>query len=142
VGATAAFWIAIAAGRRVSSRVISAALPARRVLTATLLLATAALAVAAATGGLPRATALLVALVAVGPVYPLVLATAPGAGDARVLAVVIAAGALGGTLVTGLGALAYRWAGLPGVLVLAAGMIAVCLVAGDPRGSGRSVPSA
>jgi fucose permease len=130
VAATAAFWIAIAVGRRVSSRLLSAAVPAQRLLAGTLVSAIAALLVAATTDGAPRAVALFVALVGAGPVYPLVLATAPGAADARVLAPLIAAGALGGTLVTGVGTVAYRSSGLSGVLFLAAGMLAICLLAG------------
>jgi fucose permease len=130
VAATAAFWVAIAAGRRVASPLHLAAMPARRLLAATLVLAIAALAIAAATDGVPRAVALFVALAGAGPVYPLVLATAPGAKDARVLAPLIAAGSLGGTLVTGIGTMAYRSAGQPGVLLLAAGALAVCLLAG------------
>jgi hypothetical protein len=58
-----------------------------------------------------------------------------------VLAPLIAAGSLGGALVTGIGTMAYRSAGQPGVLLLAAGVLTVCLLAGGswrPEGGRRA----
>jgi hypothetical protein len=129
VATTAAFWLAIAGGRQISSRLLAAAVPARLLLVGALMLAISALAVAATVDGVPRAVALVLALAGAGPVYPLVLSTAPDASNTRILAPLIAAGSLGGTLVSGAGALVYRWEGLSGVLILAAGMLALCLVA-------------
>lgn len=144
VAATATFWIAIALGRRIAARVLSAGLSAERLLVVTLAGAVVALAVAAATSGVVRAGALVLGLVCAGPVYPLVLSTSPRSTDPRTLASLIGTGALGGTVISAGGALAYSAAGLPGVLVLAAAALGTALLASAVRaaftGGGWSRP--
>jgi fucose permease len=137
VAATAAFWIAIALGRRIAARLLSAGTAAGRLLVVVLGGAVVALAVAAATGGVARAVALVLGLVCAGPVYPLILSTAPRSADPQVLAPLIAAGALGGTVISAGGTVAYSAAGLAGVLLLAAAALAVALLACAASSSAR-----
>jgi len=54
-----------------------------------------------------------------------------------VLAPLIAAGALGGTVISAGGSVAYSAAGLAGVLLLAAGALAAALLATLTRCAGR-----
>ena len=89
----------------------------------------AAFGVAAAVTGAPRVAAVLVGLLTAGPVYPLLLSTAPGTTDPRVLASFIAVGAFSGSVVTLAGTVAFYTAGLAGVLLLAAAMLGVSLLA-------------
>jgi fucose permease len=144
VMATSAFWIAIALGRRIAARVLSAGVAASRLLAVVLGGAVVCLAGAAASTGAVRAVALVLGLLCAGPVYPLILSTAPRSTDPRVLAPLIGAGALGGTVVSGGGTLAFAAAGLSGVLLLAAAVLAAALLAcaaqRPVRGGGWSRP--
>lgn len=127
-GATAAFWVVLAMGRLGGSRLLlSVAAP--RLLRVSLVGAAGALAVLAAASGVPRLVAVVAGLVCAGPVYALLLATAPTASDARALGVLVGAGALGGAVIGGAGAVAFSLVGLSGVLALAAGSLGLVLVA-------------
>jgi hypothetical protein len=126
---TAGFWTALAIGRMLSARILGTSVAAHRLLPWALAGAAGAFAVASAVTGHPRLVAVVVGLVCAGPVYGLIVSIAPGVGDGRTLAVLIAAGALGGSLVSGAGAWVFRVADLTGVLVLAAAMSALALAA-------------
>lgn len=71
--------------------------------------------------------------------YALLVSTATGTGDSRVLAVLIGAGAFGGAVVSSAGVLAHDIVGVAGVLVLAAAAMALTLVAVPAPSSRLSV---
>jgi hypothetical protein len=126
---TAGFWVALALGRMGTARVLRTAVGAPRLLHGALAVSAGAFLTAAALTGYPRLLAVVIGLVCAGPVYGLIVATAPGTGDSRILAVLIAAGALGGSVVSGVGAWVFGVAQLSGVLFLAAVMLAIALAA-------------
>lgn len=128
-GATTAFWLALAAGRLGGTAWLARHPVPRPTLVALLGAATVLLAVAAASGGTLRLAAVVLALVCCGPVYALVLTIAPGTGDVRVLAVLVACGAAGGAIVSAAAAPVHGVAGLGGVLLLGAGTLAGCVLA-------------
>lgn len=132
--ATALFWGSLAAGRILAGHLLGRGLTAGRLLPVALLCAATCLGLAAVLPGVPRLVLLICGLVSAGPAYGLIVATTEGSGDRRVLAVLIAAGALGGALVSAAAAAAHDLAGLAGVLLLAGAMFgaAVLAVAGVP----------
>lgn len=127
--ATAAFWASLAVGRVSAGLLLRGRLTAERLLAPLLVSATAWFLLAAALSGVPRLLAVVLGLLSAGPVYGLIVATTVGAEDRRVLGGLIATGALGGAVVSALGAAAFAVAGLEGVLLLVAASLAGAVLA-------------
>jgi fucose permease len=136
--ATAAFWASLAVGRVAAGLLLRGRLTAERLLAPVLVSASAWFLLAAALSGVPRALAVVLGLMSAGPAYGLIVATTDGAGDRRVLGGLIATGALGGAVVSALGAAAFAVAGLEGVLLLAAASLAGAVLAHRRPAGARS----